>query len=205
MRRCIMPAMARRSRRDESSNVDLGPVPRGTATPPEEGPSRSARKRASDELQALGEQAAALPAGTIASLALPERFADALAEAKRLKSFGARRRQVQYLGKLMRRLDADALDAVRAAVSASYAPSAQQTALLHRAERIRDALLENDTELDRWLAEPPELASSDAARLRALIREARKDASEARPGEAPRRGRAYREIFAIVRARLERV
>jgi ribosome-associated protein len=66
-------------------------------------------------------------------------------------------------------------------------------------------LLESDAELERWLAEPPELASGDAARLRALIREARKDASEARPGEAPRRGRAYREIFAIVRARLERV
>jgi ribosome-associated protein len=200
-----MPAMARRSRRDEGSNVDLGPAPRGADTPPEEGPSRSARKRASYELQDLGEQVAALPAGTIASLALPERFADALAEAKRLKSFGARKRQVQYLGKLMRRLDPDTIEAVRAAVSAAYAPSAELSAMLHRAERIRDALLESDAELERWLAESQELASTDAARLRALIREARKDASEARPGEAPRRGRAYREIFAIVRARLERV
>jgi ribosome-associated protein len=173
--------------------------------PKEEGASRSARKRASDELQALGEQVAALPAGTIASLPLPERFADALAEAKRLKSFGARRRQAQYLGKLMRRLDPDALVAVRAAVAAAHAPSAEQTALLHRAERIRTALLETDTEVDRWLSEVPSLAGPDASRLRALIREARRDAHATLPGEAPRRGHAYREIFAIVRARLERV
>ena len=205
MRRCIMPAMARRSRRDKSSNVELGPAPRGADAPPEEGPSRSARKRASDELQALGEQVAALPAGTIAGLPLPERVADALVEAKRLKSFGARRRQAQYVGKLMRRLDADVLLAVRAAVSATQAPSAERSALLHRAEQIRDALLDSDAEVERWLAQAPELAGVDASRLRALMREARRDAQAARPGEAPRRGRAYREIFAIVRARLERV
>jgi ribosome-associated protein len=197
--------MARRSRRHEDPNVELGPAPRGADTPPEDGPSRSARKRASDELQVLGEQLAALRADTIASLPLPERVADALAEAKRLKSFGARRRQAQYLGKLMRRLDADALVAVRAAVEAAHAPSAELSARLHRAERIRDALLESDAELERWVAESPELADTDLTRLRALIREARSDALAARPGEAPRRGRAYREIFAIVRALLGRV
>jgi len=200
-----MPPMARRSRRDSSSSIGLGPAPRGIDAPPEDGPSRTARKRASDELQALGEQVAALPAGTIAALPLPERFADALAEAKRLKSFGARRRQAQYLGKLMRRLDEDALAAVRAAVSATRAPSARQTALLHRAEQVRDALLDSDAEIERWLAEAPQPTGVDASRLRALIREARSEAQSGRPGEAPRRGRAYREIFAIVRARLERV
>lgn len=205
MRRGIMPAMARRSRTHEGSNVELGPAPRGADTPPEEGPSRSARKRASVELQVLGEQLAALPAGTIASLRLPERFADALTETKRLKSFGARRRQAQYLGKLMRRLDDDVLTAVRAAVSDARVPSAEGTALLHRAEQIRDSLLESDEEVERWLSEAPQPARADASRLRALIREARSDAHSVRPGDAPRRGRAYREIFAIVRARLERV
>ena len=177
-------------------------MPRGTDTPPEEGPSRSARKRESEELQTLGEQVAELPNETIARLPLPEPLQDALASAKRIGSFGGRRRHLQYIGKLMRRLDPDALDAARAAVSAARAPSAQQTALLHRAERERDALLENDTALERWLADHRD---GDAQRLRALIRQARKDAREARPGEAPRRGRAYREIFAIVRAQLERV
>jgi ribosome-associated protein len=198
-----MPAMARRSRKDRAgSNVELGPVPRGTDTPPEEGPSRSARKRASEELQTLGEQIAELPHETIANLPLPDPLKDALASAERVGSFGGRRRHLQYIGKLMRRLDPDALDAARAAVSAVRAPSARQRALLHRAERERDELLESDAALERWLAENRE---SDVRRLRALIRQARKDASETRPGEAPRRGRAYREIFAILRARLERV
>jgi len=197
-----MPAMARRSRRDRYSNVDLGPVPRGVDTPPEEGPSRSARKRESEELQSLGEQVAELPAETIATLPLPEPLVDALASAKRIGSFGGRRRHLQYIGKLMRRLDPGALDAVRDAVSAARAPSARQTALLHRAERERDELLESDAALERWLADD---RAGDAQRLRSLIRQARKDAREARPGEAPRRGKAYREIFALVRARLERV
>ena len=197
-----MPAMARRSRRDRYSNVDLGPVPRGADTPPEEGPSRSARKRESEELQSLGEQVAELPAETIATLPLPEPLIDALESAKRIGSFGGRRRHLQYIGKLMRRLDPGALDAVRDAVSAARAPSARQTALLHRAEREREELLESDAALERWLADD---RAGDAQRLRSLIRQARKDAREARPGEAPRRGKAYREIFAIVRARLERV
>jgi ribosome-associated protein len=197
-----MPAMVRRSRRDKYSNVELGPVPRGADTPPEEGPSRSARKRDSEELQSLGEQVAELPNVTIAKLPLPEPLIDALANAKRIGSFGGRRRHLQYIGKLMRRLDPDALDAARAAVSAARAPSARQTALLHRAERERDELLESDAALERWLADDRD---GDAQRLRSLIRQARKDAREARPGEAPRRGKAYREIFVIVRARLERV
>ena len=197
-----MPAMVRRSRRDKYSNVELGPVPRGADTPPEEGPSRSARKRDSEELQSLGEQVAELPNVTIAKLPLPEPLIDALANAKRIGSFGGRRRHLQYIGKLMRRLDPGALDAVRDAVSAARAPSARQTALLHRAERERDELLESDAALERWLADD---RAGDAQRLRSLIRQARKDAREARPGEAPRRGKAYREIFAIVRARLERV
>jgi ribosome-associated protein len=202
MRRCIMPAMARRFRRDRDSNVGLGPSPRGTDTPPEEGPSRSARKRASEELQTLGEQVAELSKETIGKLPLPELLKDALANAKRIGSFGGRRRHLQYIGKLMRGLEPDALDAARAAVSAIRAPSARQTALLHRAERERDALLESDSALERWLDEDRD---ADAQRLRALVRQARKDARETRPGEPPRRGRAYREIFAIVRARLERV
>src|SRR3954470_24292885 len=103
-----MPAMARRSRRDRDSNVELGPVPRGTDMPREEGPSRSARKRASEELQTLGEQVAELPTGAIAKLPLPEPLLDALANARQIGSFGGRRRHLQYIGKLMRRLDTDA-------------------------------------------------------------------------------------------------
>jgi len=189
--------MARRSRTEEDLDA-LRAEPRGD----DDGPSRTARKHASEELQALGEQLAALPDDTIATLPLPEPVREAVATTKRLKSFGARRRQAQYIGKLMRRLDSDALAAARDAVRAAHAPSARQTALLHRAERARDTLLQSDAELERWVADFPD---TDARRLRSLIRQARTDARAALPGEAPRHGRAYREIFAILRARLERV
>jgi ribosomal 50S subunit-associated protein YjgA (DUF615 family) len=94
-------------------------MPRGADTPPEEGPSRSSRKRASEELQTLGEQIAALSKETIANLPLPEPLREALADAKRIETFGGRRRHAQYIGKLMRRVDPDALEAARDAVSAA--------------------------------------------------------------------------------------
>ena len=190
--------MARRSREDRDLDSALAPELRGAAARDDDGPTRTQRKHASAELQALGEQLIALRVDSIAGLPLPDRVKDAVVEAKRITSFGARRRQAQYIGKLMRGLDAHALEAARAAVRSAHAPSARQTALLHRAERVRDALLESDTELERWLAEFPD---TDAQRLRALLRQARRDARTTRDGEAMR-GRAYREIFAIVRAAL---
>ena len=71
--------------------------------------------------------------------------------------------------------------------------------MLHRAEQWRVDLIADDERLAQWIAEFPD---TDAQQLRALIRQARKDAREGRPGEARRQGRAYREIFKIVRARL---
>ena len=205
MRRCIMPAMARRSRRDERSNVDLGPVPRGADTPPEEGPSRSARKRASDELQALGEQARRAACwhdrepGAARTLRGRARRGEAPQELWRPPAASAVPRQAHASPRCGRaRRGARRGECDVRAVSAADRAAAPSGAHTRRVARERHGA--------RALARgAPELASSDAARLRALIREARKDASEARPGEAPRRGRAYREIFAIVRARLERV
>ncbi|HEY8519667.1 MAG TPA: ribosome biogenesis factor YjgA [Gammaproteobacteria bacterium] len=83
-----------------------------------ETPSRTARKRASLELQAVGERLVDLTPEALDALPLPEVLRDAVVEARRLTSFGARRRQLQYIGKLMRRLDAETLAAARAAVEA---------------------------------------------------------------------------------------
>jgi ribosome-associated protein len=94
--------------------------PAGAAEPdevePREGRGRSARKRASHELTRLGEQLVALRADQVAALALPERLEDAVAEARRLTSFGAKRRQTQFIGKLMRKLDEDSIAAIRKAL-----------------------------------------------------------------------------------------
>ena len=79
----------------------------------QEGRGRSARKRASHELTKLGEQLIELRPEQLAALALPERLEEAVVEARRLTSFGAKRRQTLYIGKLMRKLDEDSVAAIR--------------------------------------------------------------------------------------------
>ena len=79
----------------------------------QEGRGRSARKRASHEITKLDEELVALRPEQGAALALAERLEDAIAEARRLTSFGAKRRQAQFIGKLMRKLDEEQLAAIR--------------------------------------------------------------------------------------------
>ena len=83
----------------------------------QEGRGRSARKRATHELTRLGEELLRLRPDQFAALALPERLEEAVAEARRLTSFGAKRRQMLFIGKLMRQLDEAAVAAIRSAVT----------------------------------------------------------------------------------------
>jgi len=83
----------------------------------QEGRGRSARKRATHELTRLGEELVGLRRDQFAALALPELLEEAVAEARRLTSFGAKRRQMLYIGKLMRQLDETAVAAIRTAVA----------------------------------------------------------------------------------------
>ena len=166
--------------------------------------SKTELKRESTELQALGEQLLTLRAEPMARLGLPDSLLEALAEARRITNFEGRRRQMQYVGKLMRGLDEDTREAIRAALEEQRSGSAQQTLALHAAEKWRDDLIASDDALQQWLQAHP---GTDVQQLRALIRQARKDgapsADEVSRGQAPRRGRAYREIFQIVRDHLE--
>jgi ribosome-associated protein len=77
----------------------------------------------------------------------------------------------------------------------------RETALLHRAEQWRDSLIADDARVEQWLAEHRD---TDAARLRGLVRQARNEMRASKPGEGERHGRAYREIYALVRAVLDR-
>jgi ribosome-associated protein len=103
--------MARKPRNLEADEVD-----ETNGLDADETPSRSARKRASHELTKLGEELVALRPSRFATLALPELLQEAVVEARRLKSFGAQRRQAQFIGKLMRKLDEEALAALRKAL-----------------------------------------------------------------------------------------
>jgi len=162
--------------------------------------SRTDLKKHSDHLQSLGEQLLTLRKGLLEKLELPDRLLEALAEAKRITNFEGRRRQMQFIGKLMRKLDEQQVKAVEEALEVQHQGSAKDTLRLHQAEQWRDRLIAEDEALQAWL----ELdAEADVQRLRTLIRQARKDAVPAQPGEAPRHGKSYREIFQLVRARLD--
>jgi ribosome-associated protein len=167
--------------------------------------SKTDLKKESDRLQLLGENLLTLNAGLMTRLietqGLPEKLVDAVADARRITNFEGRRRQMQFIGKLMRKLDEATVAAIEAAMEEQRKPSAQATLALHQAEQWRDKLVADDDALTRWLAQDPQ---ADVQHLRALIRQARKDAQAVteRPGEALRHGKAYREIFQIVRTAL---
>jgi ribosome-associated protein len=167
--------------------------------------SKTDLKKESDRLQLLGENLLTLNAGLMTRLietqGLPEKLVDAVADARRITNFEGRRRQMQFIGKLMRKLDEATVTAIEAAMEEQRKPSAQATLALHQAEQWRDKLVADDDALTRWLAQDP---AADVQHLRALIRQARKDAQAVteRPGEALRHGKAYREIFQIVRTAL---
>lgn len=166
--------------------------------------SKTDLKRESEELQKLGEALLTLQADLFDRLALPEKLAEALAEMKRITNFEGRRRQSQYVGKLMRGLGDDELQAIRDALEEQRQGSAQDSMALHEAEKWRDDLIADDDALQRWLVRFPE---TDTQQLRALVRQARKDtphdADAESKGLAPRHGRAYREIFQLVKEHLK--
>jgi ribosome-associated protein len=160
---------------------------------------RTDLKRESTELQKLGEDLLTLRAELMTRLALPEKLTEAVAEAKRISNFEGKRRQMQFIGKLMRKLEATQLDGIRTALIEQHTPSALETQTLHQAEIWRDRLVNEDDALGQWITLSP---STDSQQLRALVRQARKDAKPEKPGGAVRHGRAYRDIFQIVRGQL---
>ncbi len=161
--------------------------------------SRTDLKRESAELQKLGEELLTLRADLLDRLELSEKLKDAVLEAKRITNFEGKRRQMQFIGKLMRLVDPAVLDTVRAALTEQTSGSAQEHLILHLAESWRERLLGAEDAFGDWLAQHPD---TDSQQLRALIRQARKDAVPEKPGAAVRHGRAYRDIFQILREHL---
>lgn len=155
-----------------------------------ESPSKTRLKQLSHELQRLGEAAAALPDSRLDGLPVPENLLDAIRAYRGTKSHEGRRRQMQYIGKLMRRIDVEPL---REAVAESQLGRAKDALALHRAERWRAELVADDDAATRFLAEHP---GSDAQQLRSLTRAARKDAALT---PEKRNGRAYRELFQLIK------
>jgi ribosome-associated protein len=161
--------------------------------------SRTDLKKESLELQKLGEDLLTLRPDFMARLDLSEKLKDAVAEAKRISNFEGKRRQMQFIGKLMRLLEPAEIDAIRTVMNEQLSGSAADILALHQAQTWRDRLIADDDAFAEWIAKSP---STDSQQLRALIRQARKDAKPEKPGAALRHGRAFRDIFQIVRAEL---
>lgn len=160
-------------------------------------PSKSALKRASHELQTLGQQLLEMPDSWLDEIEMPERLREALATHRTTRSFEGKRRQLQFIGKVIRGVDTEPL---REAVATFQLGHARDALALHEAESWRNRFLVDDKPaLEAWLNAYPD---TDIQALRALIRQARKDASAeatAAPGQAPRHGRAYRELFQFIK------
>ena len=151
------------------------------------GPSKSQRKRDMHALQALGERLVELPESRFARLQLPEDLADAIRLARRITAHEGRRRQVQYVGKLMRRVDPDA---ILAQLDVDDDRHRLETAVMHAAERWRDTLLETPDRLAEFVGRYPGAA---AGNLHALVRSARTEQAR------QQRGRHYRDLYRELR------
>ena len=167
---------------------------------------RTDLKKESDALQDLGEQLLGLRPKLLERLQLPEKLTDALAEHKRLTNFEAKRRQMQFIGKLMRKLEESQVEAAKAALEEQRTGvSLEQTHILV-AEQWRDRLIDSDDHLGIWLDQFP---ATDVQQLRTLMRQVRKDEAtakqkaidaQARGQILPpaKKGNAYRELFKLV-------
>lgn len=135
-------------------------------------PSKSQRKRDMTALQKIGETLVRLPAAQLAKIPLESVLYEAILLARQLKSHEAIRRQMQYIGKLMRFVDPIP---IQAALDKIESKSKQGKAQFHLIERWRDRLIaEDDATLQQFLDEFP---GSDRQRLRQLIRHAKKNIS----------------------------
>ena len=149
--------------------------------------SKSEIKRDAEDLKQLGEKLVNLTKANLTKVPLDDSLKDAIGLAQRLQK-EARRRQLQYIGKLLRSIDAEP---IREALEKIENKHNQQQAMLHKLEILRDELVaKGDVALTDLLNEHP---SADRQQLRNLIRAAQKEKEQNKPSKA------YREIYQILK------
>ncbi|MGD2074290.1 MAG: ribosome biogenesis factor YjgA [Gammaproteobacteria bacterium] len=151
-------------------------------------PSKSQRKRDAQALQQLGTELLSIPASDWHLLGLPDRLISALEEAGRIRARGARKRQLQYIGKLMRDIDPEP---IRRHFESLRLRRREQAHLHHQLEAWRDRLVEEgDSAAEAYLERHP---LADRRRLRRLVRQARSE------GDGNRGAGARRALFRYLR------
>ncbi len=151
-------------------------------------PSKTQRKQAMQELQDLGAELVELSREQLKRMALDEDLREAVLEYQRIPKFEAQRRQLQYIGKLMRTLDAEP---IRTALADARGDSEAEVARLHRIERLRSRLLADEGVLAEILAAHPDV---DATHLRQLRRATLKEQAAQKPP------RNFRALFQALKA-----
>ena len=151
-------------------------------------PSKTQRKQQMEDLQSLGEELVALSSDRVKKIDIPENLREAVAAAQRMtRPDEARRRQMQYIGKIMRSVE---VDPIRAALALVRGESASETAKLHRLEQLRTALLADEKVLHEIATQYPTI---DLQHLRSLRRSALKEHEQNKPP------RSYRAIFQLLK------
>ena len=155
--------------------------------------SKSQLKREMNALQELGTAIVKLSDKDLAKIPLPESLSDAIDEARRIKSHGALRRQMQFIGRLMRDVDPEpiqqALDAIRLC-------GQQSTARFHAMEQWRNRLInEGQSALDEFIGQYPQ---ADRQQLRQLMLNATREAKQEKPPKSAR------SLFKLIREIIER-
>jgi len=153
-------------------------------------PSKSQRKRDMTALQDLGVELVDLSRERLEKVALPEELHDAILEAQRIRSHEGRRRQLQYIGKLMRKVE---VGPITAQLESWRGSSRAAAAALHQIEQWRENLLADDAALDQLSARLGPIDPQALATLRTKIRSARAEKASDRPP------RHYRELFQMLK------
>jgi ribosome-associated protein len=148
---------------------------------PDEKPSKSQRKRDMAALQDLGEELIGLSASALDKIPMTQALRDAVDQAKAIKAHGGRKRQLQYIGKLMREIDAAP---IRDALEQRTRQSRESARHFHQLEQLRDRLLqEGETVVDEVCERYPQ---AERQRLRQLLRQARKEQDLQQPPKSAR-------------------
>ncbi|KAF1686229.1 hypothetical protein B1992_08320 [Pseudoxanthomonas broegbernensis] len=157
-------------------------------------PSRSQQRREALEVLDLAEKLAGLTPTQLAKLPIPEDLLPHLEQTRKITAHIARKRQLAFLAKQMRREDDPTLEAIRDALDEDGVAARREVAAMHRIETWRERLLaDGDAALAALLEEHP---AGDRQRLRQLARNAREEKLRDKPP------RAFRELFRELRALL---
>ena len=159
----------------------------------DEKPSKTRLKQTMHELQTLGMRLTKLTEAQLAEIDLPDNLREAVHNARRITKHEARRRQMQFIGRLMRETDPVP---IRAKLDYWSGQSTESVGELHRIERWRERLLEDDGALTEFAQHFP---GADLQAIRASVREVRKDARASHEGHTPRASRQFRELYQLIK------